>query len=303
MECSQLLNYSNDFTLHFYKLNFNDKFYPAIDFLESFRNFHSARFSEVEIEDCPGFFERHGPTVNNIIFSNCVMSERKLISILNELKNLQSLTLEDCKNLFMSGRLIEDFRRNAVCFDKLTFLSLANNRYLSDSIFNCLTSSAPLLNSLDLSGCHISFHKGLYKKFYPGNGNEASESVLTFHFISQFILNQADRIKSLYFDNTLIDGSALVTLSEASNLQLKVLSLKNCIQLTNDGILSLIRIQTNLQSLDLTQCVRFTDVSLYEICEVLQNLKSLKLRRCRALTDMGIKRLNELKNLKVILSE
>jgi F-box/leucine-rich repeat protein 9 len=300
MEVTTLSEFINDFSLHFSKITFNDNFPPAKDFLESFRTFYSLEFVESEISECQKFFEKHGPFILHLTFRTCDISERRLVDILKECENLQSLKIETCKELFMSGRLFDEISNRGLKLDTVTSLSLAQNRYLSDSIFSRITNLTPNLKALDLSALQISFHKGLYKKFYPASQNEPSESVLTFHYISRFIESNAEKLKELTFNNTLIDGNALVTLSESTNLHLKTLNLRNCEQLTNDGIISLIKVQTHLQHLDLTQTVRLTDLSLYEICEHLRDLKSLKLRRCRAITDLGLKRIVELENLEIL---
>lgn len=213
--------------------------------------------------------------------------------VLNETSNLIHLKIQNSRELFMSGRLFDE---NDFLLEHLTSLSLPNNRYLSDSLFSRMTKVMPNLSVLDLSSNSISFHRGLYKKFYPINADDedGSESVFTFHFILKFIKNRADKIKELKFNSTLIDGNALESLSEIENLQLTTLHLRQCDQLTNDGFISLIKVQPLLTHLDLTFSVRITDPSLIEICESLKHLKVLKLRRCRALTDVSVKMLADL---------
>lgn len=199
----------------------------------------------------------------------------------------------------MSGRI---FDQNDFLLEHLTTLSLPRNRYLSDSIFSRMTKSMPKLSSLDLNSNSISFHRGLYKKFYPSNADEedGSESVFTFHFIRKFINKRANDIKELNFNSTLIDGNALESLSEIIDLKLTTLHLRQCDQLTNDGFISLIKVQPYLTHLDLTFSVRITDPSLIEICENLKSLKVLKLRRCRALTDVSVKMVTDLPLLEVL---
>ena len=66
----------------------------------------------------------------------------------------------------------------------------------------------------------------------------------------------------------LVDGNALQTLAEnCTEMQLEKLFLKSCDQLTNDGIISFIDVQRNLQVLDLSLSVRLTDLALMHICE------------------------------------
>lgn len=219
--------------------------------------------------------------------------------ILKETSNLSYLRIEKSRELFMSGRLFDDAD---FILDNVTSLSLPSNRYLSDSLFSRITKIMPQLNSLDLSANSISFHRGLYKKFYPSHidAEIGSESVFTFHFIRKFIKDRADKITELNFNSTLIDGNALETLSELDELQLTSLHLRQCDQLTNDGFIHLIKVQPNLTHLDLTFSVRITDPSVMQICETMKSLKVLKLRRCRALTDVSVKMISDLTELKVL---
>ena len=200
----------------------------------------------------------------------------------------------------MSGRLFGD---DNFQLEHVTLLSLPLNRYLSDSLFSRIVKVMPKLSSLDLSGnSSISFHRGLYKKFYPRNCDDevGSESVFTFHFIWKFVKSRAEKIKELNFNGTLIDGNTLEMLSEIENLQLTALHLRECNQLTNDGFISLITLQPQLVHLDLTFSVRITDASLMQVCESLKSLKVLKLRRCRALTDVSVKMIADLPFLEVL---
>jgi F-box and leucine-rich repeat protein 9 len=127
-----------------------------------------------------------------------------------------------------------------------------------------------------------------------------SKTVLTSHFIQKFLAQRAEKIKELNFNATLIDGNALQSIAEIQNLQLENLYLRQCEQLTNEGIISLIDAQQNLQILNLTSTVRLTDLALMHICERLKNLKQLKVRKCRALTDISVKMIADLKHLQVL---
>lgn len=204
----------------------------------------------------------------------------------------------------MSGRLLDDEKdveEIAANFQLLVQLSLGSNRYLSDALFNRFVSICPNLQSLSLFDCQISFHSGLYKKFYPNNGSieQASESVLTFFNVLRYIKKQAKRLKHLNFGSTLIDGMALGTLAAVENLKLESLKLSSCDQLTTAGLRSL-AYQTTLKVLDLSFCTRVTDASLVCISQNLPNLESLDIRRCRGVTDLGISHLNVLRKLRAL---
>lgn len=277
---------------------FSDNIPPARSFFQSFRSFPNLSFSEVEFNECPKFWQKHGEATESLTINSCDISVRKLKMILLEASNLTHLKIQNSSDLFMSGR----FDDQGLLLDNITSLSLPQNRYLSDSLFSRITRIMPNLSSLDLSANSISFHRGLYKKFYPKDSEDelGSESVFTFHFIRKLIKNRADKIKELNFNSTLIDGNTLEMVSEIAGLELSTLHLRQCDQLTNDGFISLIKVQPQLTHLDLTFSVRITDPSLIAICETLKSLKVLKLRRCRALTDVSVKMTKDLPLLEVL---
>lgn len=299
LEVSDHYKFIDDSQLKFSKIMFSDNTAPVKSFTQSFRSFSNLSFLDVEFNECQKFWQKHGELVESLTIDSCDITVRKLKMILNETSNLVHLKIQNSRELFMSGRLFDE---NDFLLEHLTSLSLPNNRYLSDSLFSRMTKVMPKLSSLDLNSNSISFHRGLYKKFYPINADDedGSESVFTFHFIRKFVKNRADKIKELNFNSTLIDGNALETLSEIDDLHLTTLHLRQCDQLTNDGFISLIKVQPFLTHLDLTFSVRITDPSLIEICESLKSLKVLKLRRCRALTDVSVKMVVDLPLLEVL---
>ncbi|XP_070497275.1 uncharacterized protein [Chironomus tepperi] len=300
LEASEHYRFINDTKINFCKVTFSDNFSPAREFLKSFRCFPNVQFTEVEFNDCGRFFQKYGDDIYSLSIISCDISEKKLASILSETKNLSHLKIQKCSDLFISGRLFNDMN---VVLENVTHLSLPENRHLTDLLFNRITALMPNLSSLNLSLNTISFHKGLFKKYYPGNHDEeltGSKTVLTSHFIQKFFRERADKLKELNFNSTLIDGNALQAIAEIEELDLKSLYLRSCDQLTNEGIISLVSVQQNLQVLDLSLTVRLTDVALIHICDTLRNLKQLKVRRCRALTDISIKLVTNMPFLEVL---
>ncbi|XP_053683098.1 uncharacterized protein LOC128733496 [Sabethes cyaneus] len=302
LEATQYQQFVNDICLNFYKTHFSDSCSPVCNLLASTRTFQNIVFSQVEFHETEQFFTCFGENILELTFKACDIRERTFNSILMLVPNLRALRVEGCRELLMSGRLFDSVKQDdlAQALQNLTTLSLAYNRYLSDALFKRIVSLTPNLVNLDLSGCPISFHKGLYRKFYPIQLDDASESVLTFHYISQFLERQADKLKTVNFSLTLIDGDSLEMLAGFKNLRLDTLDLNSCDQLTNSGITALAQQQTSLQHLDFSKSVRFTDSCLHKICLNLTNLKSLNLRRCRALTDLGIKELVNLPKLQAL---
>lgn len=300
LEVSKHYKFTNDIQLNFAKVNFSDKEYPARDFLESFRNFSNISFSDVEFGDSKNFWKLHGEDVEYLSINSCDISTKNLQIILKYTKNLNHLKISNSRELFMTCGLFKD---NDLVLENAESLSLQQNQYLSDAQFWRVTQAMPNLKCLDLSSNSIQFHRGLYKKFYPQQNSDevvGSDNVFTFHFIRKFIEKRGEKLKEFNFNFTLIDGDTLQLLSEIVELKLEKLSLRQCDQLTNDGFISLIKVQPHLTHLDLTFSVRITDKSLMEICDTLKTLKVLKLRKCRALTDLSVKLIADLPHLEVL---
>lgn len=300
LEASEHYQFINDTKLNFNKITFSDNIYPTRNFLKSFRFFPAIQFSEVEFNDFDCFLQKFGEEIEYLSLVACDITEKKLSTLLQATKNLRHLKIQKCSDLFISGRLFSDSK---FLLENVTKLSLVENRHLTDLLFNRITNVLPNVASLDLSANTISFHKGLFKKYYPGNHDEeisGSKTVLTFHFVQKFLKKRGEKIKELSFNNTLIDGNALQAMAEIEEMQLENLYLRSCEQLTNEGIISIVSMQLNLQVLDLSFTVRLTDLSLLHICDHLKQLKQLRVRRCRALTDISIKMLGDLPNLKIL---
>lgn len=279
---------------------------PLQAFENSFGTFLHFVFKEVELgTKLSKFWDKFCPQMHSLSMHSCDVSERTFVDILLRCSHLETLNVNGCRELLMSGRVIEqesDVVLLSKTLVKLKELSLASNRYLSDALFNRFVAIAHNLEDLSLTGCQISFHTGLCKKFYPGNMSnlgtiKASESVLTFQNILQYIASRAQKIKRLRFGHTLIDHTALSQLAEVPGLKLIALYLQSCEQLNNVGILKLTEYQKTLTELDLSLCSRITDHALLGICRNLNNLSILNMQNCRAITNIGVAELSNLRKL------
>ncbi|XP_041975178.1 F-box/LRR-repeat protein fbxl-1-like [Aricia agestis] len=276
--------------------------------LEIFENssmtINNYMFCDVEISSkVNSFWKKMGAHVKCLSLRNCDIHEKEFMYLLDKCENLEVLHIQGCKELFMSGCLLEGktdgLQPNSLC--NLRCLSLSENQYLTDALFNRFVKAAPALEDLNLSGSSVQFHYGLVRRFYPPGTDifeKPSESVLTFYFILQFIISRASSIRSLQFSNTLLDGSAVSSIAQIEGLQLRYLLVSSCDQLTNLGIRSLVNHQKLLKELDISLCTRVTDQSLVLIADNLINLENLNIQRCRAVTDLGIIELAKLKRLK-----
>ncbi|XP_043786799.1 F-box/LRR-repeat protein 2-like isoform X2 [Apis laboriosa] len=280
-----------------------DNLNEVIELLQhSTRPFYHFVFREIELKRNMPIWDQYGPHMKSLVLLCCDLSEKTLVEIFKCCKSLKILRINACRECLMSGRLLEDendIKELSETFKNVQELSLGYNRFLSDALFNRLVAICPNLESLSLIGCQISFHYGLYKKFYPQNisFSEASKSILTFLNTLQYLKQQAHKLKHLNFGYTLIDGNALATLSALQDLKLESLMLQSCYQLTIEGIKGLTQYQTYLKILDISFCVRITDASLLCICKNLTKLETLRIKRCRAVTDIGIKYIKLLKKL------
>ncbi|GFG36551.1 hypothetical protein Cfor_06173 [Coptotermes formosanus] len=279
---------------------------PLHIFENSLGTFLNFLFKEVELgRKLSKFWDRFCPQMRSLSIHSCDVSEKVFVDILLSCSHLEILNINGCRELLMSGRVLEhtsDVKRLRMNLVNLRELSLASNRYLSDALFNRFVAIAPNLEDLSLSGCQISFHTGLCKRFYPGSMSEldnimASESVLTFRNILKYTVSQAGKIRKLRFGHTLIDNSALSQLAEVPALHLRALHLDFCDQLNNTGILRLTEYQQTLTELNLSNCSRISDVSVIAICHNLQNLSILNMQNCHAITNVGAAELHHLRNL------
>ncbi|XP_038208357.1 F-box/LRR-repeat protein 14 [Zerene cesonia] len=287
-----------------YKVDLNCDSSPLQIFENSKIVYGNFLFKEVELSNkLNSFWDRNGENIKCLTLQNCDVREIVFVNILQKCTNLETLNIENCKELFMSGCLLEG-KTDGLMTDSLTnlkCLSLAGNQYLTDALFSRFVKTAPYLEELNLSACSLQFHLGLVKRFYPPGSNifeNPSESVLTFYFVLQYLVTRVKNIKRLLFSKTLIDGAALKLLSETEHLRLEYLQVYSCDQLTNTGISSLTAHQVYLKDLDIGLCTRVTDQSLVHICSNLTNLESLNIQRCRAVTDTGITELRKLKSLR-----
>lgn len=267
--------------------------------------FHvSARGVDIN-KNSKNFWDRFGPHIRTLSIVSCDFREKAFLNVVLRCDELESLCIQDCRELLMPGYLLESENERVALqrkFIGLKSLNLGYNRYLSDAIFVRFTSICRDLEELLLPGCYISFHNGLYRKFYRNGHSDPSESVFTFPIIFDFLREHATKLKLLSFADTLIDGDAICCIAQINDLILEKFILRGCVQVTNDAIITLSDFQQSLTHLDLALCPRITDLSLLTICSRLCKLKFLSVQGCRAITDLGISdiwRLTELHHLNI----
>lgn len=250
------------------------------------------------------FWSSVGSSLRVLKFHSCDIAERLFVDVLKNCLQLRVLNIIGCNGLFISGTLLEkclDVESNKLCLPHLKELSLASNRYLSDGLFNKLVRIMPNLVKLSIEGCQITFHSGIYKRFYPGgDAQEPSRAVFTFQNIMKFFEKKRDQMKSINLSRTLFDSGSLKNLILLQCPNLEELHLVSCEQLTHPGILYLCNHQSNLRVLDLSLCSQLFDQTLLHICNTLLNLRVLRLRRCHNLTDHSVGAICQLTKLECL---
>jgi len=250
------------------------------------------------------FWDHIGPNLVSLQLKHSFVTETNLLKMLLVCQSLESLHLHDCRDMLITGKLFSnDLVLNHVrkVMPFLNELCLADNcSYLSDALVARFVSLTPQLKSLSFPGTSVSFHGGIYKRFYPDEANQQkifSELVLTFDNILSHITSHLITIQYIDFSRTTINDKACLAISQVPGLRLRSLILQGCSEISHVGIGALCKTQIALIKLDLSHCSRITDVALSHISIGLPNLVSLSLQSCRAVTDMGISHLNQLVNL------
>ncbi|CAH2242164.1 jg22877 [Pararge aegeria aegeria] len=289
--------------LVFFKTDLHGDYLPLQIIEDSIVPYENFVFREIDISSkINRFWNKIGDNIKVLTIQKCDIHERGINYILQRCTNLEMLNIQNCKELFMSGCLLEHSESWLVnSFRNLKSLNLSENKYITDALFYRFVKAAPELEHLCLSLCPLQFHGGFIKKFYPKTDyifQNPSECVFTFYFVMQYIASRVRKIRRLEFSNTLIDGAALKSLAEIEDLKLDSLQLSTCDQLTNAGIIALTTHQQSLRELNIALCTRVTDQSLKYICDNLINLECLNIQRCRAVSNLGVSELHKLKKLK-----
>lgn len=278
---------------------------PAVEtFLASSNVYQNWVFKELDVSFEGRFAElwwKMSQNMKSLMLLNADCSERSFLSLLKSCVQLEELRLNGLAHLLMPGTLLsnpEDVKTLASALKNVTRLHLACSRYLTDCLFSRLTSVVGSLTKLSLAGCQISFHSAIFKRFYPADGRvKASDHVLTFDHILNYIEEKASTLKEISLGRTSVDSESLYKLSKVPGLKLESVHLMSCDQLSKSGIQLLCKNQQCITDLDLSLCSRITDYAVFSIRDHLVCIKKLNLRRCRGITENGIRALRQLKYL------
>ena len=222
-------------------------------------------------------------------------------SILEEKKSastLRSLSLIDCRDLFMSGGLLDkpdDLKIAHIVLSNVTCLDISQNSYLTDQLFQRLVQCMPKLEALIMNETNIQHHPGIYKKFYPDHVIEGIEnnpenekkdsrvfnspSILTFGCLLQYLKTKGSNITKLGLQGTNLPDSMIHEISEIPELALKCLDISRNPGIKQESMkIFTERNSCHLEKLNISYCRRITmdyNPNLLGIFENLANLTKL----------------------------
>ena len=202
------------------------------------------------------------------------VDEFGFVSLLAACKELRSLKLMNCRELFLSGTLLASEKDQAKVKESLQHCSefFYDGTYLTDVIFNRLTACMPNLRSLGIPNTRIINH-------LRGNGN--SMSVFTFQNLIEFVASRSDTLCDLNFQNTALDSLNLQDIGRVKGLLVAKLNIANC-SVNQEALLDFCRHQQKLSALDITNCrMILVDNPATRMCifeELSPNLRHLSMR-------------------------
>ncbi|XP_071489660.1 uncharacterized protein [Diadema antillarum] len=245
---------------------------------------------------------RHlGPHLRSLCLKGCDITPKMFLGMIAHCHNLSSLDISCCNSLFMSGTLLQKEAEQEVArsaFQKLKKLKLGSIRFLSDALFNKFVATTPRLQDLSLAGCNIAFETDPFRK---GGRGEDSVTVLTFSNVLAFISRHAANLRVLDFSLTSITSEALTSLANVKDLCLEHLVLRRCTNLTDEGIISIARMQPTMKELTVVSCRSIGIPAIKAVTSKLVSLEKLVLNKLESIPqdtfELMTTNLNKLKHL------
>ncbi|XP_017865253.1 PREDICTED: F-box/LRR-repeat protein 13 [Drosophila arizonae] len=297
--------------VRFSKIVLSDQHSPALDLMRCERRFRHFLFEDVTLGQVQELMTFIGESAHSLSLDNVDLNDKQFYGILSLLPHLQILSVTRCLPLFMSATFLDsnscDLNEISAHLAGIRELTICKNQYLTDAILLRLTALMPNLELLNMSGCQISFHNAIHRRFYPNEPSTPSESVLTFKYIQNVISQQRRVLHTLDFSHTLIGHSlmALIELSKADEqaqpgLQLRRLYLAGCRQLNASTIRSFLYTQAQLRVLDLSSTMCLNDDCVAVIVQANPLLQELKINACAGISNTGAASLRNLSRLRLL---
>lgn len=164
------------------------------------------------------FWDCVAPKLLSLQIQHSFITETNLLKMFLSCHSLESLHLHSCRDILITGKLfsnelvLDQIRKITLSFKELCFAD--NCSYLSDALVARFVSLSPRLKHLSVAGTAVSFHGGIYKRFYPGDQNKYSELILTFDNILHHITSHSLTIQYLDLSRTTIGDTACKSISQ-----------------------------------------------------------------------------------------
>ncbi|XP_074644980.1 uncharacterized protein LOC141901562 [Tubulanus polymorphus] len=237
------------------------------------------------------------PFLRHLSFEGTDITERTFVSFLSRCYNLESLDLNGCNTLFMSGNVLErnaDLQALRSSLQKLRELNLSSLRHITDATFNRLVTVVPNLESLNLSSCHVTFRT---TNSYNDSRVCADNTQFSFANILQFVRSQSKRLTSLDLSKTNVNDDALSSIAKCDGLKLKSLKLHCCREISENSVFDVCKNQTELTTLDISRCTGIGNTVIQTIARYLRDLRTLDIRQCQYISH-GIESIAKISSLR-----
>ncbi|KAH8863989.1 F-box/LRR-repeat protein 16 [Schistosoma japonicum] len=223
-------------------------------------------------------------TTNDAIQNDPSLSSNSL-STLNETYILKKLN--DSK-ISISSYLSNSENANSAYTHKFTHIIFKSCSILDQSISRFI-NLFPSVKQLEFECCNDFTELAFWSCLLP-----SIEHLTVFDCINvsdesmNAIGNLLPELKYLKFQAYHITDTALSYFSAKQRTNMHTMELIQCMDVTNQGIMTLAYTLNNLQILSLSGCSKLTDDGLDVICENLKCLLSLNLSWCSKITDSGL---------------
>ncbi|XP_010546742.1 PREDICTED: F-box/LRR-repeat protein 3 isoform X2 [Tarenaya hassleriana] len=174
---------------------------------------------------------------------------------------------------------------------KLEVLLMVCCPLITDAGLQFLENGSPSLQEIDVTRCErlslsglISVLKGHpdLRQFRAGHTvSEISTSFLPY-------IRAMKNLETIIIDGACISDSFLRKLSSNCRF-LTEIGLSKCIDMTDMGVMALVRGCVNLRTLNMSCCGSITDLALSAVVESCQYLQILKLESCNMITEKGLR--------------
>ena len=239
------------------------------------KKIHSVRFRcQCSPEQILQVCKQLGASLQRVCIQGCRnVTEDLIVKLIQSSRNLSKLDLSKCRQLKVGEETCGWIERTGSCVELQDF-NISSCKEITDYTVKNIARYMTSLQKLGLSSC-----KGV--------------SLMTW----KFLVSKLPYLTSLDLSRSDITDEVLLKFAQISSLGLRELSLSACKQLSDNGVVGLVKYQTKLKALRLA-CLDLTSTSIVAIDKYLQGLTILDLNSCRQITDGGlVKCQNLLKNL------